>query len=413
MKERIVITGMGAVTPLGTGVEAYWENLLKGRCGVARITRFDPEGLPSRIGAEVKDFMPEDFMSRKLVKETELFMQFALAAIGMAVEESGLAVKREDPFRVGIILGTSFGGIPAIVEAQSRIIRTGSFRLSPHFIPRMLGNIAATQAAIAYGFRGPSLTVSTACASGGDAAGMAAMLMQLEEADVMIAAGAEALFCPLVISGLHAARAVSTRNDEPEKASRPFDIHRDGMVLGEGAGAVVMETLSHARKRNAPVLAELIGYANSGAGYHATAPAHDGCGEIRCMQKAIEKAGIGIKDVDYINAHGTSTPLGDRVETLAIKAVFGSRACNIPVSSVKGATGHLAGAGGVTELIASIKAIQESTVPPTINYEDPDPDCDLDYVPNRPRKVKVEIAMSNSFGFGGQNACLVVRKFPA
>jgi 3-oxoacyl-[acyl-carrier-protein] synthase II len=410
MQERVVITGMGAVTPLGVGVDTYWKKLLDGKCGVGRITRFDPSGLPCQIGAEVKDFIAGDFVSKKLIKETELFMQFALAAVQMAVEESGLVLEKEDPFRVGIILGTSLGGIPAIVENQDRITRTGSTRMSPHFIPKMLGNIAATQAAIAYGFKGPALTISTACASGGDATGVAAMFLRQGEADVIIAVGAEALFCPLVIGGLYAARAVSTRNDEPEKASRPFDRQRDGMVLGEGAGAVVLETFTHARNRDALALAGVLGYANFGEGYHTTAPAPDGYGEIHCMQEALKKAGITVEDVDYINAHGTSTPLGDRVETLAIKSVFGSRAYDIPVSSSKGATGHLMGAGGITELIACIKAIQEGIVPPTINYEEPDPECDLDYVPNQARKVKVRVAMSNSFGFGGQNACLIIKE---
>ncbi len=413
MKERVVITGMGAVTPVGIGVDEYWRALIEGRGGVGKITRFPTEGLPCRIGAEVKGFSPENYLSKKLIKETDPFAQYAVAAMQMAIQESGLRFSEEDPFRVGVVLGTSIGGIASITEAQDRITRTGSLRISPHFITKMLGNLAATQIAIMYGLKGPSLTVSTACASGGDAVGVAAMLLELGEADVMVAAGTESLFCTLVIAGLHAARAVSTRNDEPEKACRPFDLRRDGLVLGEGAGAVILETLAHARERGARVLAELLGYANCGEGYHVTAPAPDGSGEIRCMQRALEKAGLTPADVDYINAHGTSTPLGDRIETLAIKAVFGPRAKEIPVSSTKGATGHLMGAGGITELIACVKAIQENIVPPTINYEEPDPECDLDYVPNRARKARVRIAMSNSFGFGGQNACLIVGRFLA
>ncbi|HAU31954.1 MAG: 3-oxoacyl-[acyl-carrier-protein] synthase 2 [Desulfotomaculum sp. 46_296] len=411
MKQRVVITGMGAVTPIGIGLEEYWENLKNGKGGVGMITRFDTTGLPCRIGAEVKGFVAEDFMPKKLVRETELFMQFSLASVKMALEHSGINLEEEDPFRVGIILGTAFGGIPAITEAQDKISRTGTVRMSPHFIPRMLGNIAATHAAIIYGFKGPALTVSTACASGGDAAGLADMLLRQGEADVIIAVGAESLFCALVICGLYAARAASVRNDEPEKACRPFDLKRDGLVLGEGAGAVVMETLDHAMKRGAPVQAEVLGYANLGEGYHTTAPAPDGFGEIRCMRMALEKAQVAPEEIDYINAHGTSTPLGDRVETMSIKSVFGACAGMIPVSSCKGATGHLVGAGGITELIACVKAIQEGIVPPTINYEEPDPECDLDYVPNRAREARVITAMSNSFGFGGQNACLVVREF--
>ncbi|HAG10350.1 MAG TPA: beta-ketoacyl-[acyl-carrier-protein] synthase II [Desulfotomaculum sp.] len=411
MKQRVVITGMGAVTPIGIGLEEYWENLKNGKCGVGMITRFDTSGLPCRIGAEVKDFIPENFMPKKLVRETETFMRFGLASVKMALEHSGLNMEKEDSFRVGIILGTAFGGIPAITEAQDKISRTGSVRMSPHFIPRMLGNIAATHAAITYGFKGPALTVSTACASGGDAAGLASMLLGQGEADVIIAVGAESLFCAVVMGGLYAARAVSVHNDEPEKACRPFDFKRDGLVLGEGAGAVVMETLDHALQRGAFIQAEVLGYANLGEGYHTTAPAPDGFGEIRCMRMALEKAQVAPEEIDYINAHGTSTPLGDRVETMSIKSVFGSHAGMIPVSSCKGATGHLVGAGGITELIACVKAIREGIVPPTINYEEPDPECDLDYVPNRAKKAPVRTAMSNSFGFGGQNACLIVRQF--
>jgi len=411
LKQRVVITGMGAVTPVGIGLEEYWENLKNGKCGVGMITRFDASGLPCRIGAEVKGFMPDNFIPKKLVRETDSFMRFGLAAIRMALEQSSLDLEKEDPFRIGIILGTAFGGIPAITDAQDKISRTGSVRMSPHFIPRILGNIAATHAAITYGFKGPAITVSTACASGGDAAGLASMFLEQGEADVIIAVGAESLFCAVVMGGLYAARAVSVHNDEPEKASRPFDLRRDGLVLGEGAGAVVMETLDHAAKRGAFIQAEVLGYANLGEGYHTTAPAPDGLGEIRCMRKALEKAQVAPEEIDYINAHGTSTPLGDRVETMSIKSVFGSHAGMIPVSSCKGATGHLVGAGGITELIACVKAIREGIVPPTINYEEPDPECDLDYVPNQARKAAVRTALSNSFGFGGQNACLIVRQF--
>ncbi|MBC7323922.1 MAG: beta-ketoacyl-ACP synthase II, partial [Moorella sp. (in: Bacteria)] len=409
--ERVVITGMGAVTPIGIGVEEFWRALLAGKGGVGKITRFDPDGLPCQIGAEVKGFVPEDYLPKKLVRETDPFAQYVFAATQMALVQSRLCLVEEDPFRTGIVLGTSIGGIASIAEAQDRITRTGSTRMSPHFITKMLGNLAATHVAIIYGLKGPSVTVSTACASGGDAVGVAAMFLQSGEADVMIAAGTESLFCTLVIAGLYATRAVSTRNDAPERACRPFDRLRDGLVLGEGAGAMVLETLAHARKRGAPVLAELLGYANYGEGYHVTAPVPDGSGEIRCMQRALAKAGITPGDVDYINAHGTSTPLGDKVETLAIKAVFGSRAYQIPVSSIKGATGHLMGGGGIVELIACVKAIQEGIVPPTINYEEPDPECDLDYVPNRAREARVRIALSNSFGFGGQNSCLVVGEY--
>lgn len=408
MTGRVVITGMGAVTPLGIGAGAYWQNLLQGKCGVGYISRFDTSRLPVKIGAEVRDFRAEDFLPRKLCKETDLFMQFALAAAGEALQDAG---PTGEPERMGVVMGTAVAGIATIAEAQERLCRTGSPRISPHFMPRILGNVAAAQIAIAHGLKGPSLTVGTACSAGADAVGTAAVLLERGEADVMLAVGAESILCPLVIAGLHAARAVSTRNDLPEKASRPFDRRRDGLVMGEGAGAVVLETVSHARRRDARIRAELAGYANYGDACHVTAPEPGGRGEILCMRKALERAGLTPGDIDYINAHGTSTPLGDRVETLAIKTVFGARAAQIPVSSTKGATGHLMGAGGVTELIACVKAIGEGIVPPTINYEEPDPDCDLDYVPNRSRRAHVRAALSNSFGFGGQNACLVVREF--
>lgn len=411
MRERVVITGMGAVTPVGIGVEEYWHALISGKGGVGRITSFNPDGLACRIGAEVKVFSPEKYLNKKLLRESDPFMHYAIAAMQMAIQQSGICFPEKDSWRTGVVLGTSIGGITSITETQDRISRTGSLRVSPHFITRMLGNIAATQIAMIYGLKGPSLTISTACASGGDAVGVAAMLLQSGEADVMIAAGAESLFCSLVIAGLHATRAVSIRNEEPEKASRPFDRRRDGMVLGEGAGAVILETCKHAQQRGAPILAELFSYANNGEGYHPTAPAPDGSGEIQCMQRALEKAGLTPGDIDYVNAHGTSTPLGDKIETLAIKSVFGERAYKIPVSSTKGATGHLMGAGGITELIACIKAIRENIVPPTINYEEPDPECDLNYVPNQAKEAQVRVAMSNSFGFGGQNACLVVGEY--
>ncbi|OAT86426.1 beta-ketoacyl-ACP synthase II [Desulfotomaculum copahuensis] len=408
MRERVVITGMGAVTPVGIGVESYWHNLLQGKCGVGYISRFDTSHLPVKIGAEVLDFRAEDFLPKKLLKETDLFMQFALAAAREALQDSGPAGA---PERMGVVLGTAVGGIATIAESQEKLCRTGSVRISPHFMPRILGNVAAAQIAIAHGLTGPSLTVGTACSAGADAVGMAVMLLQRGEADVMLAVGAESILCPLVIAGLHAARALSTRNGAPEKASRPFDRRRDGLVMGEGAGAVVLETFSHARRRDARIRAELTGYANYGDAYHVTAPEPGGRGEILCMRRALERAGLTPGEIDYINAHGTSTPLGDRVETLAVRAVFGALAAQIPVSSTKGATGHLMGAGGVTELIACVKAIEEGMVPPTINYDEPDPECDLDYVPNHPRRVHVRAAMSNSFGFGGQNACLVVRRY--
>jgi len=409
---RVVVTGMGAVTPIGLGIQEYWHNLIAGRCGVDKITLFDASNLPCRIGAEVKNFSPADFMPAKLARETDRFIHFALAAAQMAAADSGLDFNREDPYRVGVVFGTAIGGIRTIVEEQAKLSSTtGRLRVSPHFMPKMMTNLAAGQISIFYGIKGPNLTVTTACASGLDAVGCALHILRRGDADVIIAGGAESLYCALVLAGLCSSRAVSVRNDEPQKASRPFDRYRDGMVIGEGAGALVLETLEHAARRNAVIHAEIAGYGNCGDGYHVMAPAPDAHGEIYCMRRALSSAGISPEEIDYINAHATSTVQGDQVETKAIKEVFGSRAYQIPVSSTKGATGHMIGAGGVTELIACIKAIQEGIVPPTINYTEPDPECDLDYVPNESREMPVRVAMSNSFGFGGQNASVVVRKF--
>lgn len=410
MQESVVITGMGVVTPVGIGVSAYWDNLLSGKTGIDKISRFDPSGLVCRIGAEVKGFEPKDYMTAKIARESDFFTQYALATIKMALEDAGLNLEKEDPYRVGIVFGTSIGGITTFEEQRARMAEKGPKRVSPHFISKFIPNMAAAQAAIIYKIYGPSLTVTTACASGADAVGLGARILKAGDADVVIAGGSESLFITLVFAGLYAARAVSTRNEEPQKACRPFDRQRDGMVMGEGAGTVILETLSHALKRGGRIHAQLAGYAASNDGFHITAPASNGHGQIHCMRTALANAGLEPADIDYINAHGTSTILGDTIETESIKAVFGEGARKIPVSSTKGATGHLMGGGGVTELIACIKAIQEGVVPPTMNYEEPDLACDLDYVPNCLRKVEVSTAMSNSFGFGGQNACLIVRK---
>jgi len=407
-KKRIVITGMGAITPIGIGVSSYWKNLLNGVSGISTIRRFDPDKLPVKIASEVKDFVPTDFLPKKLVTQTDIFMQFALVAANEALAESK---PNASPERIGIVLGTALGGISTAAQTQEHISLSGSYRVSPHVVPKMLGNIAAAHIAIFQGLRGPSLTVNTACSSGADAVGLASMLLQMGQADAVVAVGAESILCSLMDAGLAAARALSTRNDNPAKASRPFDLQRDGFVMGEGGGAVVLETLDSARQRNADIKAELLGYASCTDAYHVTSPEPDGRGEIQCMRKALEQAGLAPTAVDYVNAHGTSTPLGDEIETKALKSVFGERAFNLPVSSTKGATGHLMGAGGVTELIACIQAIREGVVPPTLNYEHPDPACDLDYVPNRARKIDVNVAMSNAFGFGGQNTSLIVGKY--
>jgi len=407
VSKRIVITGMGAVTPVGIGVSNYWKGLIEGKGGVGPITKFDASDLTVQIAAEVPGFHPEEFMSKKLVNHTDPFTQFALAAAKEALED----ITIDNPERTGIVMGSAVGGITTITQAQDNLTKTGNHRISPHFMPSILGNVTASRVAIEYGLKGPSLTVSTACSSGADAIGIASEKLMLGEADIMIGLGAECILRPLVIDGLSSARALSRNNDHPELASRPFDKDRDGFVIGEGAGVVVLETLEHAQQRGATIFGELIGYANIGSGYHITSPEPDGSSEIRCMQKALKMADLDPSDIDYINAHGTSTPVGDPIETHAVKSVFGDYSKNIPISSTKGATGHLMGAGGITEMIACLKAIEEGIVPPTINLKNNDPKCDLDYVPQEARKVDVNIAMSNSFGFGGQNASLIVKHF--
>lgn len=396
------------MTPLGIGVSSFWKNLLAGQSGISSIRRFDTSHLPVKIAAEVKDFYPTDFLPKKLVKQTDLFMQFALIAAQEALADSQ---PKADPGRIGIVVGTALAGITTVTSTQDAVTRRGKYRVSPYFVPKVLGNIAAAQIGIHHGFKGPSYTVNTACSSGSDAIGMAATLLKTGQADVVLAVGAEAMLSGLMDAALASARALSTRNENPDQASRPFDLKRDGFVMGEGAGAVVLETLRVAKQRNADIKAELLGYANCTDAYHVTSPDPGGSGEIFCMQKALEEARLNPSDVDYINAHGTSTKIGDRIETESIKAVFGQHAKKMPVSSIKGAAGHLIGAGGVIEFIACIQSIQAGVVPPTVNYEHPDPECDLDYVPNQSRKVDVKVAMSNSFGFGGQNSSLVVGEY--
>ncbi|MFE8064761.1 beta-ketoacyl-ACP synthase II [Priestia aryabhattai] len=408
-KERIVITGMGAVTPLGIGVSSYWENLISSQSGISFISRFDTRELPVKIAAEVKDFNPSDFLPKRLIRKIDIFMQFALIAANEALATSKPTVK---PERIGIVLGTALGGISTVASTQEQIIQSESYRVSPHIVPKMLGNIAAAQIAIQHSIQGPSLTVNTACSSGADAIGMASMLLKSGQADVVVAVGAESILTGMMAAGLSSARALSTEDNSPIRASRPFDLYRNGFVMGEGAGAVVLETIHSATKREVDIKAELLGYANNMDAYHVTSPEPSGRGQIVCLQNALYQAGLEPSQIDYINAHGTSTKLGDQVETAALKAVFSEQLSKkIPVSSTKGATGHLMGAGGVTEFIACIQSIREGIVPPTLNYDKQDPQCDLDYVPNQSRKVDVKVAMSNSFGFGGQNTSLIVGEY--
>ena len=409
MKENtLVITGMGAVTPVGIGVDEYWRALIEGRCGVGPITRFDASALPVQIAAELKDFEPTDFMPKSLARTMDPFMQFAFAAAEQALADSGLAIESESD-RVGIVMGTAMDGVTTVAQTQAAFDE--GHRVGPRFVPMTIGNIAAAQIAIAHGIHGPSLTLNTACSAGGDAIMTAAMLLLSGEADAVLAAGGESILCPIVVSGLSQAKALSRRNDDPEHACRPFDLDRDGFVIGEGGGALVIETEAHARARGAKIHAVLAGWANTSDAHHVTAPCPDGAGAAACMQRALRRAGMQPSDIGYINAHGTSTPLGDKAETMAVKAVFGGRESAPPVSSTKSATGHLMGAGGLTEAIACIKAIQDGMLPPTLHLDTPDPDCDLDYVPNTARRADISAAMSNSLGFGGQNSSIILSRY--
>lgn len=409
MKEKtLVITGMGAVTPIGIGVNEYWRALTEGKCGVGPITRFDASGLPVQIAAELKDFDPTAFMPKTLARTMDPFMQFAFAAAEEALADSALPVE-DEPDRIGIVMGTAMDGVTTVAQTQAAF--DAGHRVGPRFVPMTIGNIAAAQIAIAHGIHGPSLTLNTACSAGGDAMMTAAMLLRTGEADAMLAVGGESILCPIVVSGLSQAKALSRRNDDPEHACRPFDLDRDGFVIGEGGGALVIETEEHALARGATIHAVLAGYANTSDAHHVTAPCPDGTGAAACMQRALARAGMQPSDIGYINAHGTSTPLGDKAETLAIKAVFGGRESAPPVSATKSATGHLMGAGGLTEAIACIKAIQDGILPPTLHLDTPDPDCDLDYVPNTARKADISAAMSNSLGFGGQNSSIILSRY--
>ena len=405
MKEqKLVITGMGAVTPIGIGVDAYWSALVEGQCGVGKITRFDASELPVQIAAELKDFDPAAYMPKTLART----MEFAFVAAEEALKNSELSIESESD-RIGIVMGTAMDGVTTVAQTQAAF-DTGK-RVGPRFVPMTIGNIADAQISIAHGIHGPSLTLNPACSAGGDAIMTAAMLLRSGEADAVLAVGGESILCPIVVSGLSQAKALSRRNDDPEQACRPFDLDRDGFVIGEGGGALLIETEEHALARGAKIHAVLAGYANTSDAHHVTAPCPDGEGASRCMKLALKGAGMQPSDIGYINAHGTSTPLGDKAETLAVKAVFGGRESAPPMSSTKSATGHLMGAGGLTEAIACIKAIEEGILPPTLHLAKPDPECDLDYVPNTARKAEINAAMSNSLGFGGQNSSLIVAKY--
>ena len=406
---RVVVTGMGAVTPVGIGVAATWEALTNGRSGIDTISLFSPERVRVKIAAEVADFDPEQFMTRKRARHLDRYVQMAIAATLEAQEDAGLVIDDSNAHRVGVMIGTGIGGTRTIESGIHDLVEKGPNKLNPYIVPMMLPNMGSGQVSIALGARGPNIASTTACSSGSDAIGIAVAALQRGEADVILAGGAEAPICELGVGGFLAARALSMRNDEPQRASRPFDRDRDGFVMGEGAGTLVLETAEHAQSRGGRVLAELSGYASVGDAYHVTQPAPGGKGAVQAMQTAIARAGVTPAEVDYLNAHGTSTPLNDKTETLAIKQVFGESAYDLPISSTKSMIGHLMGASGAVEAIACVKSITEGIIHPTSNLETADPECDLDYVPGHSRAVAVRVALSNSMGFGGHNACLVFK----
>ncbi len=411
MNKRVVITGMGIVSPLGVGVRENWEAICSGKSGIGPITRFDATDFPSRIAGEVKGFRAEDFMDKKEVKKMDIFIHYALAAGMMAIEDAQLKIDESNADRVGVLVGAGLGGLSTIEKYHTILLKHGPKKISPFFIPMLIVNLAPGQISIYFGARGPNSSVVTACATGNHSIGEACRIIQRGDADAMIAGGAESTITPLAIGGFSSMRALSTRNDEPEKASRPFERDREGFVIAEGAGLLVLEELDHARKRGAQIYAEIIGFGCNGDAYHISAPSPNGIGAARCMEVALRDAHISYDEIDYINAHGTSTPLNDLSETKAMKTVFKDYAKKIPVSSTKSMTGHLLGAAGGVEAIYSVLAIKNGVIPPTVNYENPDPECDLDYVPNTPREAKVRTVMSNSFGFGGTNATLIFREF--
>ena len=406
--DRIVITGMGAVTPLGTGVPDYWHGLVQGRCGVGPLTRFDASALPVRIAAEVRHF-DEDALPRAVARNAARFMRYAFLAGTEALTQGGLDIAAA-PERVGLTMGTAMAGVAEATAGEAAFLASRTGKVSPHFVPMIIGNMAAAHMAIHYGIHGPGMTLETACSAGGDAVMTAAMLLRSGEADAILALGGESILCPSVVSSLAQARALSRRNDAPEAASRPFDRDRDGFVIGEGGGALLLETEAHARRRGAAILAVLAGWGNSLDAHHITAPDPTGEGAAACMRAALRRAGLAPDAIGYVNAHGTSTGLGDIAETAALKRVFGGPDTAPPVSSTQGATGHLMGAGGITEIIACIMAVREGILPPTLNLETPDSQCDLDYVPRIAREARVDAAMSNSLGFGGQNSSIIVTR---
>jgi len=407
---RVVVTGIGAVSPIGIGNAANWDALINGKSGIDLITRFDVTEMPVKIAGEVKGFNPEDFIDKKEIKKMDLFIQYALAAAHFAMTDSGLAITEENAERVGVLVGAGLGGLPAIERYHVAYLEGGVKKISPFFIPMLIINLAPGHISIKYGAKGPNVSSVSACATATHSIGDAYHMIKRGDADAMIAGGTESTITPLGIGGFSVMKALSDRNDSPETASRPFEKNRDGFIMGEGAGIVVLEEYEAARKRGAKIYAEIVGYGLTGDAYHLTTPAPGGEGAARCMRMALRGAGVNPEQVAYINAHGTSTPFNDLYETMAIKSLFGDHARKLMVSSTKSMTGHLLGAAGGIEAVYCCMAMEKGVVPPTINYVEPDPDCDLDYVPNTAREAKVEYSMSNSFGFGGTNATLLFKK---
>lgn len=410
MRKRVVVTGMGCISPLGNDVETTWNNLVEGKSGVGRITKFDTTDFKTKIAAEVKGFDGVTLFGRKDARRMDLSAQYALAATMQAVEHSGLEITHENRDKIGVLVGTGIGGVGTLFENTKIFLEQGPSRVSPFMVPMMLPDTSAGLIAIHFGVRGPNMAVVTACATGTNAVGEASEIIRRGQADVVFAGGVEAAIIPIAIAGMSVVGALSTRNDEPEKASRPFDAHRDGFVMGEGAGILVLESLEYAQARGANILAEISGYGSTNDAYHISAPAENGAGAVLCMENALEHAGLDAREIGYINAHGTSTYLNDKSETAAIKTVFGNRAYKLAVSSTKSMTGHLLGGAGALEAIFCIKALHTGILPPTINYETPDPECDLDYIPNEALELRVDHIMSNSFGFGGHNATIIISR---
>ncbi len=411
MSRRVVVTGVGLVSPLGIGTEANWEALCAGKSGIGPITHFDAAQFSARIAGEVKGFDPLAFIDKKDVKKMDVFIQFAIAAAQFAMDDAGLSVTEDMATRVGVFIASGIGGFSTIEREHKALIEGGPRRISPFFIPAAIINLAAGQVSIRFGAKGPNSATCTACSASAHAIGDALEIIRRNDADVMIAGGSEAAITPMGVGGFAAMRALSTRNDEPSRASRPFDLNRDGFIMGEGAGVIILEELGFAMQRGAPIYAELVGYGMSADAFHITAPSEDGDGGMRVMREAIGDAEVSPGQVDYINAHGTSTPFNDRLETLAIKRLFGEHARKLAISSTKSMTGHLLGAAGGLEAGITALAVKHQMIPPTINYETPDPECDLDYVPNAKRAAKIDYALSNSFGFGGTNGALLFKRF--